>query len=110
MMGAIKVVGADGERERRLTTGQISERLLDDEDYMEVLKVGSFSTSDLEAARLALADVATEDYIEREYANGHLAPDHVALLWAHQRRKAISALRKAEVPTNVVRTSGRVKR
>ncbi|TBA29361.1 hypothetical protein [Rhizobium ruizarguesonis] len=110
MMGAIKVVGADWERERRLTTGQISDRLLDDEDYMEVLKVGSFSTADLEAARLALADVATEDYIEREYANGHLAPDHATLLWSHQRRKAISALRKAEVPTNVVRTSGRIKR
>ncbi|MDQ0563229.1 hypothetical protein QO004_005038 [Rhizobium mesoamericanum] len=110
MMGAIKVVGSDGERERRLTTGQISDRLLDDEDYMEVLKVGSFSATDLEAARLALADVATEDHIEREYANGHLAPGHVSLLWAHQRRKAIAALRKAEVPTNLVRSSGRVKR
>lgn len=110
MMGAIKVVGADGGRERRLTTGQISDRLLDDEDYMEVLKVGSFSTSDLEATRLALSDVATEDHIEREFSNGRLTPDHATLLWAHQRRNAVQALRHAKIPTNVVRTSGRIKR
>jgi hypothetical protein len=110
MMGAIKVVGADAGRERRLTTGQISDRLLDDEDYMEILKIGSFCTSDLEATRLALSDVVTEDHIEREHSNGHIAPDHVTLLWAHQRRNAVNALQNANVPTHVVRTSGRIKR
>ncbi len=110
LMAAIKIVGSDAPRERRLTTGQISEALLSDEDYMEVLKVGSFAVEDLEAGRLALADVVAEDQIERDYSLGHLAPDHHTVLWAQQRRKAISALRKAGVSVNVARTSGRVKR
>lgn len=109
LMAAIKIVGTDNPRERRLTTGQISDGLLNDEDYMEILKVGSFTSKDLEAARLSLADVATEDQIERDYAIGQLAPDHAVVLWSQQRKKAISALRKSGVSVNVARTTGRAK-
>ena len=109
-MAAIKIVGSDAMRERRLTVGQISDGLLSDEDYMEVLKVGSFAVGDLEAGRLALADIVTEDQIERDYSNGQFAADHHHLLWAQQRRKAIAALRQAGVAVTSVRSSGRIKR
>lgn len=109
LMAAIKIVGTDNPRDRRLTTGQISDGLLNDEDYMEILKVRSFTSKHLEATRLSLADVVTEDQIERDYATGQLAPDHTAVLWSQQRKKAISALRKSGVCVNVARTTGRTK-
>src|SRR6185436_9841771 len=46
-MVALKAVQVLGVRRRRYTTGQISEIVRDDEDYMEVLKVGTFGTDQL---------------------------------------------------------------
>jgi len=46
-MVALKAVQVLGVRRRRYTTGQVSEIVRDDEDYMEVLKVGTFGTDQL---------------------------------------------------------------
>jgi hypothetical protein len=54
-IAALKTVQALGLRQRRYTTGQISEAVRDDEDYIEVLKVGSFGVGDLQEVRLSAA-------------------------------------------------------
>ena len=56
--------------ERRLTTGQISEAVLDDEDYIEVLKIGSFDVGALQEARVSAADAAAEAQVGAQLQMG----------------------------------------
>ena len=108
-MAVKKVLDATGSRSRRLTTGQISRALLDDEDYIEVLKIGSFGADDLQEVRLSAADAAKEQDIAERQRSGP-APDVAALTWRQNRRDAVAALVKRKVPVRVVTTLGRVGR
>lgn len=107
-IAAIKVLTATGGRARRLTTGQISAGILEDEDYIEILKHGSFSTNDLECARLSAPDVALEGHITRKRGSS-TSPSVSELTWLHQRQEALRALEDAKVPVTVVTTLGRTK-
>ena len=59
-VAAIKVVESRAADMRRISTGQISDGVLDDEDYVEILKHGSFRVTDLQEVRVAAADVAAD--------------------------------------------------
>ncbi|MCR5868229.1 hypothetical protein [Aquincola sp. J276] len=105
---AIKALGTHGPLERRLTTGQISEAARDDEDYVEVLRHGSFSPDDLQEARIASSEAARDALVTARFPVSP-APRLEALIWRDRREHAERALRACGVPVNVVTTSGRIK-
>ena len=107
-IAAIKVLGAIGFRARRLTMGQISDAVRDDEDYIELLRVGSFGTNDLAEARLTASDVAQEAAIDSRRRTTP-TPTLQSLLWRHRRRNAEQELRNSGVPVRIVTTMGRIK-
>jgi hypothetical protein len=107
-MVAIRVFEKRGVVARRLTTGQISDAVLDDEDYIEVLRIGSFGVADLQEARLSAADVALDAMTADRLRHGPV-PRFEAILWRARRRRAEKALGGVGVRTAVVVSSGRVK-
>jgi hypothetical protein len=107
-MSAIKVLGEFGPSERRLTTRRISDALLQDEDYLEVLRRGSFGVSELQEARTSAADAAQDAHVGQRSRQGPL-PTVEALLWRARRRRAEAALRSEHCVTRVVVTSGRTR-
>ena len=88
--------------------GRISDAVLSDEDYIEVLRIGSFGSSDLHEARVAAGDAAHETLISERLRAGP-TPRYDALLWRQRRREADAALQRANVISKVVATTGRVK-
>lgn len=108
LIAAIKVLENLGSRARRFTTGQISAALLDDEDYIEILRLGSFGTQDLAEARLGAADAAREASIDDRRRAG-IIPPLEALLWRDRRQVAERELRACGVSVRVVTTMGRVR-
>jgi hypothetical protein len=107
-MGAIKVLITTGERDRRFSTGQISGGVLDDEDYIEILKIGSFDAKGVEATRVSAAEIALEGHVEQRLQSNPAA-SHPARQWLMERRAATKALADAGVDITVVTTPGRVK-
>lgn len=106
-MGALKVLIATGERDRRFSSGQISNGVLDDEDYIEILKVGSFKAGDVEAARLSAAEVALESHVEQRLRSDPWS--HAARRWLTQRRNAMQELVNSGIEVAIITTSGRLK-
>lgn len=94
--------------ERRLTTGQISEAILEDEDYMEVLKVGTFNATGLQEVRVSAAEAANEAHISEKLRLGP-CPTLSELQWRKHRRAAVRALQQQGIRTRVVTTSGRIR-
>jgi hypothetical protein len=107
-MTALKTLQALGLRARRYTTGQISEAVRDDEDYMEVLKIGSFGTNRLQEARVSAAEAA-HDALTGDRLRSRCSPRMEALIWRERRRRAEEELRGNGVRARVVTTSGRTK-
>lgn len=107
-MVAIKVLGLLGARERRLTTGQISEAVRDDEDYIEVLRHGSFAADELQEARISAADAAHDAFVGTRL-RGRPVPRLEALIWRDRRGRAERALRSCGVPVVIVTTGGRTR-
>jgi hypothetical protein len=107
-MAATKVLPAAPLRTRRLTTGVISDAVLTDEDYIEVLRVGSFGIGQLKEVRFSGADAASDALIGDRLRVG-FAPDLAALLWRHRRRRAERLLRRTGVRTVTVTTTGRAR-
>lgn len=108
LMAAVKVVSASGPRSRRLTAGQISDGVLDDEDYIEVLLPGRFGAGDLQEARIAASEVAVATNTESRLDVGP-PPSLSELILLDQRRRAANALANVGVEFCVVTTSGRTK-
>ena len=107
-IAALKVLKESNIGSRRITTGLISNGLLKDEDYIEVLRVGSFSARDLQEARISASDAPYESLVAQRRATGP-RPRLEALIWRMRRRRADAALRRAKVDVRVVTTTGRVK-
>lgn len=107
-IGAIKVLTSTGERDRRLSTGQISAGVLDDEDYIEILKVGSFAADDIQEVRVSAAEASLENHVERRLRSEPLA-SHEERIWLRDRRKAVRKLAEQKLPAKVVTTNGRTK-
>ncbi|WP_439588310.1 hypothetical protein [Hydrogenophaga sp.] len=107
-MATIKVMQAIGSTDRRWTTGQISQSLCNDEDYIEVLKQGSFGASDLQEARVSAADAAHDALIASRMLR-QPAPRLESMIWRTRRRRAEAALRAEGVPVRIVTTEGRVR-
>jgi hypothetical protein len=107
-IAAIKALGKLSLTERRWTTGQMSEAIRDDEDYIEVLKLGSFGPRDLQEARVSAADSA-HDALVGSRLSRKPAPRLESLIWRNRRSRAEAALRAAGVTVRIVTTSGRTR-
>ncbi len=107
-IATVKVLSNYGPQTRRLTVGQIAEGVLNDEDYIEILKEGSFGVRDLETARLASAEAAAANTINDRIHNGP-TPSFAEITYLNQRRKAVEALSANGIQTVVVTTTGRVR-
>jgi hypothetical protein len=94
--------------DRRLTIGQLSDCVLDDEDYIEVLKANTFTIEDIDDVRTSAAEAAAESLIG-DHLNRGPPPNFAELLWRSQRRRAASVLRLAARSVRIVTTSGRVR-
>jgi hypothetical protein len=107
-MAALKGVQLLGLRTRRYTTGQISDAVRNDEDYMEVLRIGSFGTDKLQEARFSAAEAAY-DALTGDRLRSRPAPRWESLMWRHRRTRAEAELRRNRVHVQVMTTSGRTK-
>ena len=106
-MASLKVFS--GRRsERRFTTGQVSDGILDDEDYLEVLRPGSFGKGHLEEVRISAASAAAETEIAERTRHGP-TPSAASLLWRKRRREAHAEFAAANIPMRVIQHTGRVK-
>lgn len=107
-LAACKILDRTSNAPRRTTIGAISEGVLADEDYIEVIRTSSFTAHNVLEARTTAADVAVETRIRDRLFTGP-TPTLAALAWRRQRRKAEIALKRAGVPLRVVVGSGRLK-
>lgn len=107
-MAALKTLDRHAGTRRRLTTGQVSDAVLTDEDYLEVLKIGSFRASELQEARVSAADAAAETQIGERRRYGP-CPQLAESQWRKHRRAAFAALRSSGVSSRIVTTTGRVR-
>jgi len=94
--------------DRRLTAGEIAEKLRADEDYIEVFWQQPITAEDILEARSSASDAAAEALTTAQLRTGP-APSLAQLTSRAQRGAAQRALRKARVPFRVVTTSGRIK-
>jgi hypothetical protein len=108
LMATVKVLPEFGAMERRLTTARISDVVLHDENYMEVLRQGSFSLEQLQETRTSAADASYEAHIAERLRHGPL-PSLEGILWRDRRRRAEAALRGKNCLTRVVTTTGRIR-
>jgi hypothetical protein len=93
---------------RRVTTGQVSDGILNDEDYVEVLRDGSFTHEEVEEARSSAGDASREAFITTRERTGQ-TPSMEELNWRELRRRARASLAEARVPHRVVVSSGRIR-
>lgn len=107
-IAAIKVLEARPPTQRLVTTGAVSDGVLDDEDYIEVLRPQTFTAADVREVRLSPADVALDERIRGRSLSGR-PPSQAELLWRSRRRAAEDRLRAHGVPVRVVTTAGRTK-
>jgi hypothetical protein len=107
-MAVTKVFQVLGERNRRLTLGQIAEATRDDEDYIEIVRDETFDANDIQEARLQPEDVALENRISERLRSGP-TPSLAEIQWRQDRREAETALSAHGVPVRVVTTPGRTK-
>lgn len=107
-MAAIKVLSGQSSENRLLTTSMISNGILDDEDYIEVLRPESFGPTDLAEVRLSAPDVTVDERIRSRGLAG-LPPSHSELLWRRRRRIAEAHLADAGISIRIITLLGRTR-
>lgn len=105
-IAAIKVLESRPSTDRLLSTGMVSTGVLEDEDYIEVLRTKSFGPLQIEEVRMSAADVAVDERIRSRGVSG-LPPSHAELLWRRRRRVAEARLSEQGIPVRAVTTTGR---
>jgi hypothetical protein len=105
-MALLRVLSEVTHDVRLVTSGTVSERLLRDQEYIEVHLDGTFTPGDLEEVRLSPDDAAAEFAIaERERQGLHTTL--VERLWRQRRGEVIQDLASAEVLVRVVTLHGK---
>jgi hypothetical protein len=107
-MAACKVLHAANLVERRLTTGSVSDGVLSDEDYLEVVREKTFRASDIEEARVSAADTGLDGRIGDRLEHGP-TPSLAELQWRQRRRRADRMLASLGLRTRTVVTGGRAR-
>ncbi|WP_321945382.1 hypothetical protein [Paraburkholderia sp. J10-1] len=107
-MLVVKVFTSVRVSSRRLTTGQISNAVLNDEDYLEVLRQGSFSADDVAEVRTSATESARDASIGDRAAHGPI-PSFAELQWRQRRLQAERALNQRNLDVRVVTAPGRIR-
>jgi hypothetical protein len=107
-MAAFKVLDGGYSGERRLTSAMVSAGVLSDEDYLEVVRVGSFGSGQIEEMRVSAADAGAEARIGDRMMRGP-TPSLAEMLWRHRRRAAERSAARRRLTTRVVVTQGRAR-
>lgn len=107
-MAIVKVMTHAAPTERRMTVGQVSKAILDDEDYIEIVRSKTFRPSDIEEIRLTAEDAALEARIADRIRVGG-APTSADMLWRFRRRWVDYAARQAGRVTRTVTSTGRAR-
>lgn len=107
-MLACKTLDQQGTDRRLLTVGRISQALLYDEDYFEVVRFKRFEASAIEELRLSSTDVAIELEIAGQLSRG-MTPSLEELIWRYRRELARVAAARERIPVRVVMSDGRVR-
>jgi hypothetical protein len=93
---------------RRLTLGQIAGAVLDDEDYVEVLRQGPFVADEVAEVRTLATDAAREAAIADRTRHRPM-PSAAELLWRRRRLEAEEALATEKLSVRIITTLGRVR-
>ena len=107
-MAIVKVMTHAAPTERRMTVGQVSDALLEDEDYIEIVRAQTFGPGDTEEIRLTSEDAALEARIADRVRVG-ATPSSAEMLWRFRRRWIDHAAQQVGLPTRTVTTSGRAR-
>ena len=107
-IATIQVLESRPAVKRLMTTGSVSEGVLNDEDYIEVLRPASFGIGEVREVRFAPADVALDERIRSRSMVGQV-PSQAELLWRERRRSAEARLHGTNTAIRVVTTVGRTK-
>jgi hypothetical protein len=107
-MLVVKVFSSTQVTGRRLTVGQISNAVLNDEDYVEVLREGSFDTGDVAEVRTSATEAARESAIADRALHGP-TPSAAELQWRGRRLEAEQALSARGLAVRVVTSAGRTR-
>lgn len=93
---------------RRMTTAQVSDGVLADEDYIEIVRDRGFTPGDVEEIRLTAGDAALEAWLA-DRARVGAAPSASQWLWRFRRRCIDHAAERAGLPLRTVTTTGRAR-
>lgn len=107
-MAIVKVMKHAMPTERRITVGQVSDAVLEGEDYIEIVRAQTFEPSDTEEIRLTAEDAALEGRIADRVRVG-VTPSSTEMLWRFRRRCLDDAARRNGLTTRTVTTSGRAR-
>jgi hypothetical protein len=105
-MLVLKVLPTLEQSERLITLGTVSDAILHDEDFLELHKQGSFGPLDLEEIRETPEDQAIDSHIADYLEQGGL-PTLEEFVWVARRRRVAEELRRRNIRTRVVSSSGR---
>lgn len=108
-MAVVKILFHRPDQKRRLTTSQISDSILNDEDYIEVVRRQSFSPAEVQEIRFSAADAAREAQIADHLMLGP-PPTASEMLWRGRRRAVRRMAQQAKLPCRVVTSTGRSRR
>ena len=89
-----------------ITTGTVSERILHDQEFVEVHKWGGISLGEIEEVRQSPDEIAMEARIQSR-SNAGFPPTAVELRWMQQRDDVVKALERETLHTRVVTLHGR---
>ncbi|WP_187431192.1 hypothetical protein ROLI_013610 [Roseobacter fucihabitans] len=109
-MAAMRVIDGRPLGRRLMTTGTVSDRLIEDEDYLEVIMHAGFEPKDVAEVRVTAEDAGAEALIG-DRARVGLAPTGAEALWRYRRRLATRLARGSgrNMLVRVVTTTGRAR-
>ena len=108
-MAVVKILADRPPQTRRLTTGQVSDGVLTDEDYIEIILGQDFVPDDIAEIRLPATDAALEAQIGDRMQFGP-TPSATEMLWRARRRDVYRAAERENVLIRVVTSTGRERR
>lgn len=105
-MAVWKLLRSAPATQTRLTAGVISQGVLNDETYMEIVRGSSFSAGEVEEIRTGAADAGADARIGDRTSNGP-SPPLAHMLWRQRRRGAERAATACGLAVRVVVSPGR---
>ena len=108
-MVALRVLQRTSSLPQLVTTGLVSESVVEDEHFIEVQKQGTFRPKDVEEVRVSPDVALTRARIRQSFRDGHL-PSPTELAWAAEQSEVEQRLRANGIPIRLAYRHGRTGR